>query len=165
MFLAVIYGHPDDMNTVVGKAIKKLYPGVFDRVVELNFTLGQGGLPRLMQSIESGVMIGRVAGRMVREYPNTPLLTVHDSVAVPPEHIGVVEDIIAEEWMAEFGMAPRTKTSSFTDPQVPRKRRKKKRGRRRRWWGRCVVHSPTHTTSTLSAVEVQPASAGHPLAA
>ena len=30
MFLAVIYGHPRDMHTKVGEAIRAAYPAVFD---------------------------------------------------------------------------------------------------------------------------------------
>lgn len=126
LFLAVIYGHPEHMHTVVGEAIRELYPRVFDAVVELNHRLGHGGLPRLMQTIESSVMIERVAGRLVREHPDVPLLTVHDSVVVPPDFTPLVEAIIAEEWSNEFGLAPRMKTSSFTKPQSPRTKRRRR---------------------------------------
>ena len=52
---------------------------------------------------------------------------------LPEEYTATVKTVIAEEWMAEFGVAPGIKTSSFTEPQEPRKRRKKRRraGRRR----------------------------------
>lgn len=127
LFLAVIYGRPGDMDTKVGQAIRKLYPAVFDAVLDLNYRLGHGGLPRLMQTLESRVMIGRVAARLVRERPEMPLLTVHDSVLAPAEFVPVVQSTIAEEWAAEFGVVPRTKASAFTAPQAARPQRKRRR--------------------------------------
>ncbi|HYH69015.1 MAG TPA: hypothetical protein VD866_30250 [Urbifossiella sp.] len=129
MFLAVIYGHPADMHTRVGEAVRRLYPGVFDAVVDLNYRLGHGGLPRMMQAMESGVMIRRVAARLLREWPGMPLLTVHDSILAPAEYSDHVLRVIEEEWLDEFGVVPLTKTSTFTSPQEARKKRPKRRGR------------------------------------
>ena len=122
LFLAVIYGHPEHMGTKVGNALRELYPAVFDAVVEANTRLGHGGLPRLMQLMESRVMISRVAGRLLRERPAMPMLTVHDSVLVPPEYAPDAEAVIGDEWQAEFGVRPRTKRTDFTAPQEPRSR-------------------------------------------
>jgi hypothetical protein len=124
LFLAVVYGEPRHMGTKVGDAIRELYPDVFDAVVEANFRLGHGGLPRLMQAMESRVMIGRGAARLLRERPRMPLLTVHDCVLVPPECVADAAAVIAEEWDAEFGVRPRTKRSDFTAPQEPRSRQR-----------------------------------------
>lgn len=123
LFLAVVYGRPEHMHTIVGEGIRELYPAVFDAVAEWNYRRGHGVLPRLMQTVESGVMIGRVAARLLREYPEMPLLTVHDSVVVPAGCAPVARRVIAEEWQAEFGVEPRVKTSSFTAPQAPREAR------------------------------------------
>ena len=121
LFLAVIYGHPDHMNTRVGEAIRELYPAVFEAVTEMNYKLGHGGLPRLMQRMEADVMIGRVAARLLREQPSMPLLTVHDCVLVPPEFVSLAEQVIKDEWRGAFGVEPRVKVSAFTSPQQPRR--------------------------------------------
>jgi hypothetical protein len=128
LFLAVIYGEPKHMHTRVGEAIRELYPDVFDAVAEMN-ARDNGNLPRLMQTMESGVMIGRVAARLLREYPSMPLLTVHDSVLVPEECVEVASRVISEEWLDEFGIEPNIKHSNFTSPQSPRlgKRRRPNR--------------------------------------
>lgn len=133
-FLAVIYGEPRDMYTVVGKAVRRLYPAVFKAVIDLAFKLRHGGLAREMQRVESGVMIRRVAGRVVRERPDLPVLTVHDSVVVPAEEVPYVLGLIDAEWRAEFGVAPRVKTSPFTAPQPQRAKapRRRRGGRTRR---------------------------------
>ena len=116
LFLAVIYGEPRDMHTRVGQAIATLWPDVFEAVVDLNRLLGHGGLPRLLQRVESDIMITRVAGRILRERPGLPLLTVHDSVLVPPGHEDYAADVIADEWRSEFGVSPRLKVGEFTAP-------------------------------------------------
>jgi hypothetical protein len=76
-----------------------------------------------MQRMESAIMIGRVAARLIREHPGMPLLTVHDCMVVPPEYEEAARRIISEEWMDEFGVEPRVKTSAFTAPQQPREPR------------------------------------------
>ena len=120
LFLAVIYGDPQNMHTKVGEAICELYPAVFDAVIDRAYTLGHGGLPRLMQRIESDIMILKVAARLMSEEPRMPLLTVHDSIVVPPDYVELAQRAIAEEWQAEFGLKPRTKVTMFTASQEPR---------------------------------------------
>lgn len=132
LFLAVIYGHPDHMGTKVGAAVEKLYPAVFRAVVDLNSELGHGGLPRLLQRLESQVMIQQAAGRLLREKPSMPVLTVHDSVLVPEEFVPLVEQVIREEWSKEFGIVPNLKVSDWTAPQPARVRKKRRKNCRRR---------------------------------
>jgi hypothetical protein len=84
---------------------------------EANYRLGHGGLLRLMHRIESGVTIGRVAARLVREHP---VLTVHDSILTPPGREELVRRVISEEWMGEFGVVPGMKSSRWTAPQPAR---------------------------------------------
>jgi hypothetical protein len=131
MFLAVVYGKPNHMRTEVGKAIRALYPSVFNAVEGFCLQHGVGVLPRFLQRLESGVMIRRVAARLLRERPTMPLLTVHDSVLVPAEFTGEARRVIEEEWQGEFGVVPGVKTSMFTEPQRQRPRKKRRRRRRR----------------------------------
>jgi hypothetical protein len=120
-FLAVVYGEERHMNTKVGESFHRLYPTVFDAVIEANYRLGHGGLPCEMQRLESRVMIGGVAARFLRENLSTPVLTLHDCLLVPPSHTKVAEEIIRSEWQSSFGVAPRLKVTMFTDPQEPRR--------------------------------------------
>ena len=119
LFLAVIYGHPEHMGTRVGEAVRRLYPSAFRAVADLNYALGHGGLPRLMQRDESRVMIGRAAGRMVREYPDVPVLTVHDSLLVPPRWSPLARRVVLEAWQTEFGITPNLKVIDWTGTQQP----------------------------------------------
>jgi hypothetical protein len=124
MFLAVIYGHPDDMATKVGLAIRSLYPGVYNAAQSLTQVHGVGWLPRAMQRAESGVMIGRVAGRLIHEFPAVPLLTLHDSLLVPVAYAEPAAAVIRQESAAVFGVEPQVKLSDFTAPQEPRQSRR-----------------------------------------
>lgn len=84
----------------------------------------------MMQRMESGVMIGRIAARLLREHPHLPILTVHDSIVVQPDARGLVEAVIAEEWQAEFGVTPGTKATMFTAAVAPPKKKKRKKRKR-----------------------------------
>lgn len=132
LFLAVIYGRADHMHTTVGRAIRALYPDVFDRVLRLNLEHGVGWLPCRLQAIESDVMIRGAAARVLRERPDIPLLTQHDSLICPPEYAEYVRDAIAEEWGRKFGIVPSLKLSEWTAPQAPRQTTRKRRRKQRR---------------------------------
>jgi hypothetical protein len=121
-FLTVVYGNPLHMGTNVGRALGGLYKGVIPAVRALYWRLGHGGLARLLQTVESRVMVRGAAGRLVREHPDVPLLTVHDSVVIPAEHVDLAKAVIKAEWARAFGVTPRLKVSEFTAPQQPRRR-------------------------------------------
>ena len=59
----------------------------------------------LMQNAESTLFIGRIARRIMRERPETPLVTVHDSALVPPEFVPYVEGVMREEF-GRVGLRP-----------------------------------------------------------
>jgi hypothetical protein len=63
-------------------------------------------LPRLLQSIESHLMINVIAKRISVEYPNTPIYTIHDSISTTEEYVSVVEQIMTEELTKAIGHAP-----------------------------------------------------------
>lgn len=115
-FLAVIYGRAEHMRTTTGEAVRNLYPSVHDACERFSLNHGNDWLARQMQRLESDVMILGVAGRIIREHPRVPALTVHDSILVPEQHIELVREVIADEWLAAFGIVPRTKVSHWTAP-------------------------------------------------
>jgi hypothetical protein len=55
-------------------------------------------LSRQMQRAESALMIGEVCGRLTRQYPHVPVLTIHDSILTPRRHLATVIRIIREEF-------------------------------------------------------------------
>ncbi len=63
-------------------------------------------LPRLLQSIESHLMINVIAKRISVEYPFAPIYTIHDSISTTEEYVSVVEQIMIEELTKAIGHAP-----------------------------------------------------------
>jgi hypothetical protein len=66
---------------------------------------------RASQRLESALMIGRVAARLMTEYPDTPIWTIHDSIMVAPKAAATVEQTI-EDVFAGHGLQPRVKVKS-----------------------------------------------------
>jgi hypothetical protein len=67
------------------------------------------GVPaRACQRLESALMIGGVAGRLMAEHPDTPIWTIHDSVLVTPHAAGAVQQTI-EDVFAGHGLRPTVK--------------------------------------------------------
>jgi hypothetical protein len=65
-------------------------------------------LSRKMQRAESTLMIGGVCGRLAREHPDVPVLTIHDSIMTHKRHLPLVERLIREEF-AKLGVQPQLK--------------------------------------------------------
>lgn len=68
-------------------------------------------LAREMQRQESSYMIGGVVRRLMDHHPEIPILTIHDSVLCPRQHLEVVERIMLEEF-ARLGVRPTLKVES-----------------------------------------------------
>jgi hypothetical protein len=67
------------------------------------------GVPaRACQRLESALMIGGVAARLMTEHPDTPIWTIHDSVMVTPQLADVVKRTI-DEVFALHGLRPTVK--------------------------------------------------------
>lgn len=66
-------------------------------------------LPRLLQSIESHLMINVIAKRVSEEYPLAPIYTIHDSISTTAEYVDAVELIMMEELTKAIGHPPTIK--------------------------------------------------------
>lgn len=53
-------------------------------------------LARQMQKRESDLIIGSVCGRLMREHPEVPVLTIHDSLMTTPEHSDLIAGMVRE---------------------------------------------------------------------
>ena len=87
------------------RIFKELFPEVykvFSAIKREDKTL----LPRLLQSIESCLMVNIIAKRISIEYPNAPIFTIHDSITTTAEYIDDVERIMTEELTKAIGYAP-----------------------------------------------------------
>jgi hypothetical protein len=84
---------------------QELFPGEF-AVMEAVKQGDYSNLPRLLQRIESYVIMYRVVGRVSRDHPTVPLFTVHDNIMTTPAYQGLVEKIIREECTKVVGTPP-----------------------------------------------------------
>jgi hypothetical protein len=101
------------MKTDVGRAFRAEYPAVWDAIRRFYYDHGHGELPRRMQTVESYVCVWRACSRIVAEYPDAPLLTLHDCLLSDAGHVGAFAEILAGEYRAVFGVAPKLTTNPF----------------------------------------------------
>ena len=63
-------------------------------------------LPRLMQRVEADYIIHRVCGSLMRDYPNVPVLTVHDCIVTTAENVPLVKALMLSQ---AHGVTPNIK--------------------------------------------------------
>jgi hypothetical protein len=114
--LRVLYGTPNNFDPQLAAGFAATYPTTWATVLSLSRYLHRDGwtLAGTMQAVESGLMIHGAAARFLREHPETPVLTVHDSLLVPHEAAEAARAIIQGEWVRRFGLEPTVKVSSWT---------------------------------------------------
>lgn len=103
--IALLYGRTSNNSpetVVVAAAFKRAYPGV----LEWCRTWPHGELPRLMQKVESEVMIHGAAGNWLKLHPRVPVATIHDALMVPSEHADQAVDVIRSAWRTRWGVQP-----------------------------------------------------------
>lgn len=100
-------------------APKKLFAETFPSIYELFYLLKykeSNLLPRLLQSIESWLILDRICYRITREHSNLPLFTIHDSVVTVKGYEQVVKAIMEEEIEKAIGFKPILDIKGF-DPE------------------------------------------------
>lgn len=63
-------------------------------------------LPRMLQNIEAILFIDRIASRFMREFPGTPIFTIHNCALVPVSYKKELEKIVVEETEKAIGYKP-----------------------------------------------------------
>ncbi|PCI09971.1 MAG: hypothetical protein COB73_04330 [Flavobacteriaceae bacterium] len=94
------------------KIFKKLFKQVYDVFAQIK-KRDKSILPRLLQSIESYLMIDVIAKRISIEYPEAPIFTIHDSITTTEEYVDVVEQIMLEELAKAIGHSPELKREDW----------------------------------------------------
>jgi hypothetical protein len=106
---SVIYGDPTNFHwrksgdrllppSVLKPVLADEFPTVYAFLFHQHNEHGLGGLARAMQKAESDLVIRRVCGGMTEQYPEAPLLTIHDSILTWPMWVGKVERFLIEEF-------------------------------------------------------------------
>jgi hypothetical protein len=113
-YMVLVYGFPRRFNRDRQREFADLYPATWAKLASLALGEPDGEVARMVQRAESGLMIGRVAARFMREFRTAPVLTCHDALLVPPEFAPAAETIIGNEWERVYGYRPRIKVSPWT---------------------------------------------------
>ena len=95
-----------------GKSMfKKIFPEVYKVFAEIKKGDAKEYkfLSILLQRIESYIFIDVICKRIAKEYPEAPIITIHDSIATTLEYEHVVKEIIAEELEKATGHIPQLK--------------------------------------------------------
>ncbi|WP_298367580.1 hypothetical protein [uncultured Lutibacter sp.] len=87
------------------KVFKKIFPHVYEVFRQIK-SKDKSLLPRLLQSIESYLIIDVIAKRISEEYPDAPIYTIHDSISTTEEYVDAVEEIMKDELSKAIGHAP-----------------------------------------------------------
>ncbi|PNQ72793.1 hypothetical protein C1T31_09795 [Hanstruepera neustonica] len=88
------------------KLFQELFPYVYEVFKQIK-SKDKSLLPRLLQSIESYLMIDVIAKRISIEYPEAPIYTIHDSIATTEEYVDIVQQIMSEELSKAIGHPPK----------------------------------------------------------
>jgi|GEM_PF-2541733 len=99
-------GHKDLLQT--------MYPNVIEIIDKINgyFKISQNGvinddvapIAYITQEIESDFVLGIVCSKIVEQYPDIPIYTIHDAIYTTNEFADNVHDIILEEAKAFYGV-------------------------------------------------------------
>jgi hypothetical protein len=68
-----------------------------------------------LQRQESNLVLDLTCTRLMEEYPEIPLWTIHDSIITTAEHIDLVEQILREECALWYGAEPNLKREYWAD--------------------------------------------------
>ncbi len=88
------------------KLFKQMFPHVYEVFKQIK-SKDKSLLPRLLQSIESYLMLDVIAKRISEEYPDAPIFTIHDSISTTEEYVDAVEQIMKEELSKAIGHPPK----------------------------------------------------------
>lgn len=83
----------------------QLYPELY-RVLKTIKKKDATLLPRLLQQIESHVILKVVAKRMQKEHPSVPIFTIHDSIVTTASNQLLVEQVMQDAFTVCIGSAP-----------------------------------------------------------
>lgn len=87
------------------RLFKQIFPVVYNLFAYIKRTKSEV-LPILLQTIESELMLNRIAKRIERESPDLPIFTIHDSVVTTLGNEQYVKNVMIEEAKAAIGISP-----------------------------------------------------------
>lgn len=107
LFSAVFFGE-HKYHYQLEEDFKKYFPGVY-RFIRKFKRKDYRHLAHALQRAESGFVVHRVCKRLMEQYPEIPVLTVHDSILSPDPEL--VYNVILQE-AHKYGLVPKVKVKS-----------------------------------------------------
>jgi hypothetical protein len=89
------------------KIFKERFPDVYHLFAQIK-KQDKTNLPRLLQRIESHLMLLTIAKRIADERPELPILTIHDSIVTTVGNEQYVQSVLKEELAKAIGGPPQT---------------------------------------------------------
>lgn len=99
LYRDVLFGKPHIRGPVT-EAFETYWPCLLNAILQLKRQFGYKIIPLILQRLESRIMIDGACARLVREMPELPFLTIHDSILVPPRFAESVRRLIEQEFRA-----------------------------------------------------------------
>ena len=65
-----------------------------------------------MQAYEATLVIATICERIMRERPDLPIITIHDSFLTTEEHVAYVKSVILDEF-SKVGVTPKLKHETY----------------------------------------------------
>jgi len=106
VFFEILFGHNHSRSQMRADFTED-FPNVAE-AIRVHKRKDYAFLSRLMQNIEANFVINTVCRRVMNEYPDAPVLTIHDCLLTTPAHVGTIAAIMREEF-ARLGLSPTLK--------------------------------------------------------
>lgn len=104
-----------------GAKPKRIFKSLFPEVYKLLAIIKRKDstiLPRLLQKMESKLMLDRVAKQISKDFPYLPIYTIHDSIVCPVGYEGYVADVIRFYFNESIGIEPQVKFEYWADDNL-----------------------------------------------
>jgi hypothetical protein len=95
-------------DAVFKRTFKKLFPQVYQLICLIK-KIDSTNLPRLLQTIESHLILKVITKRIARERRNLTIFTIHDSIVTTDEldNVAYVQRVMEEEFTKAIGFPPK----------------------------------------------------------
>lgn len=132
----ILYGPEGLMqHSELTEVFKETFPSVFYKVIDMKRNPPEGekayyqkkykNKPKFykwvggaLQKKESEVIIRGLCERLRVEYPDVPILTVHDSLMTTPQHQQLVHSLMVEEFRTRFPLIPQFRITPALSEQT-----------------------------------------------
>lgn len=119
MMFEVLFGKYDRLNSAK-REFSLRFPTVWKLYTSIK-RANDGNHNQLaieLQKLESDVMLQKVTKRITKEYPETPIFTIHDSIITLEENKERVRDILRQELIKYVGIPPSLDTDYLNEESL-----------------------------------------------